>query len=100
MQSGGAVYILTNRNHTVLYAGATVDLVSRISEHLNNHYPKSFTSKYNCKKLVYFELTGSIEEAFAREKQIKKFSRAKKVALIRSMNPDWNDLYETEVKFW
>ncbi len=100
MQSGGAVYILTNKHHTVFYTGAAFDIQARVKEHINHFYPKSFTSKYNCNKLVYFELVGSMDEAFARERQIKKFSRSKKIELIQLTNPNWMDLYESEVKFW
>ncbi len=100
MQSGGAVYILTNKYHTVFYTGASIDLIARMAEHLLDVYPKSFTARYNCTKLVYYELLGSMDEAFYRERQIKKYSRAKKIKLIEGMNPDWKDLYEEEVKKW
>jgi putative endonuclease len=60
---------------------------------------KSFTAKYNCKKLVWYELLGSIEEAIIREKQIKKRNRAYKELLVTTMNPGWNDLWEI-VKEW
>ena len=99
MQKGGAVYILTNKHHTVLYTGVTSDLRARVQEHIQEVYPKSFTAKYNCKKLVWYELLGSIEEAIIREKQIKKRSRAYKELLITTINPDWTDLWEI-VKEW
>lgn len=99
MVKGGAVYIMTNRTHTTLYVGVTSDLYSRVYQHNTNHYPKSFTAKYNCHKLVYFESLHSIEEAIAREKQIKGGSRKKKLELINSTNPDWKDLFE-EIKEW
>ncbi len=87
------VYILTNFNNTVLYTGVTNDLVRRIYEH-RNHLVKGFTDKYNVTKLVYFEATEEIEGAILREKQIKAGSRKKKIDLINSLNPNWNDLYE------
>ena len=93
MKRGGAVYIMTNKNNTVLYTGVTSDLVSRIYEHKTKKYKKSFTSRYNIEKLVYFESFNSIEEAINREKQIKAGSRKKKIDLIQSANPDFKDLY-------
>jgi len=99
MVKGGAIYIMTNKTHSTLYVGVTSDLYARVYEHKTNHYPKSFTSKYNCHKLVYFETFHSIEEAIAREKQIKGGSRKKKLDLVADFNPDWKDLFE-EVKEW
>lgn len=94
MERGGATYILTNKNHTVLYTGVTSDLVKRIYEHKNKIYQTSFTKKYNVDKLVYYEVFHSIEEAIDREKQIKGGSRKKKIDLVNSLNPDWKDLSE------
>jgi len=74
----------------VLYTGVTNDLRRRMDEHLAGF--SSFTSRYNVHKLVYFEGFHEINDAIAREKQIKGGSRRKKVALIDSMNPDWRDL--------
>jgi len=99
MVKGGAVYIMTNKKRTTLYTGVTSDLYSRVVEHKKKVYPRSFTAKYNCEELVYFEAFNSIEEAIAREKQIKGGSRDKKIALIEAMNPAWKDLFE-EVKGW
>ena len=99
MQHGGVVYILTNKHHTVLYTGMTSDLRSRIIEHREKHYPSSFTARYNITKLVYFEVMASIEEAIGREKQVKKYSREKKIKLIEKINPDWKDLFD-EIKHW
>jgi putative endonuclease len=93
MVKGGSVYILTNQRHTVLYTGVTSDLVGRIYQHVNKIYANSFTKKYNVDKLVYFENHHSIEEAIAREKQIKAGSRKKKEELINKFNPQWKDLY-------
>lgn len=92
MERGGAVYILTNKNNTVLYIGVTSDLKKRMYEHQNKLYSSSFTAKYNIDKLVYFESFFSIEEAIAREKQLKNGSRKKKIDLIESINPTWTDL--------
>ncbi len=87
------IYILTNKNNTVLYTGVTSDLEKRIIEHINKTF-KGFTQKYNVDKLVYFEEYGDIRDAIAREKQIKAGSRKKKEDLINSINPEWNDLFE------
>lgn len=92
MKKTGYVYILTNKAKTVLYTGVTSDLVGRIWQHKNKVY-KGFTSKYNVDIIVYYEMIDLIIDAIAREKQIKGGSRAKKVALINSINPDWVDLY-------
>ncbi|MBV5312541.1 MAG: GIY-YIG nuclease family protein [Prolixibacteraceae bacterium] len=92
MERGGYIYILTNKNHTVLYTGVTSDLGKRLYEHRNGFYKDSFTSRYNVTKLVYFEEFLSIEDAIYREKQIKAGSRQKKLDLINKLNPDWNDL--------
>ena len=87
------VYILTKKRHTVLYTGVTNDLVRRVFEHREKVVP-GFTKKYNVYKLVYYEMTESIESAILREKQIKGGSRQKKLDLINEMNPLWRDLYE------
>jgi len=84
------VYIMTNRSGT-LYTGVTNDLVRRVYEHKNKLIP-GFTAKYNITKLVYFETTDDVRTAIAREKQIKGWLRVKKVALIESVNPSWDDL--------
>lgn len=89
---GGYVYILTNKNNGVLYTGVTNDLKRRLEEHAQNINSKSFTARYNINKLVYYESFFLIGDAIAREKQIKAGSRAKKEALIHSVNPQWNDL--------
>ncbi len=87
------VYILTNRNNTVLYTGVTRDLLRRVYEHKNNADPKSFTAKYKVHKLIYFEETCDIDTAIEREKQIKSWSRDKKIALVYESNPKFYDLY-------
>ena len=91
MQKNGYIYIMTNRQHRVLYTGVTSDLTKRISEH-KYHRVKGFTKKYNCDKLIYFEDCGGIEQAILREKQVKGGSRKSKVELITALNPEWRDL--------
>jgi len=91
LEYGGYTYILTNLHNTVLYIGVTSDLEKRLYEHQNNLIP-GFTSKYRCHKLVYFECHDRIEDAIFREKQLKGKTRAKKIALIESENPNWNEL--------
>ncbi len=86
------VYIMTNRSKT-LYTGVTNDLMRRVYEHKNKMID-GFTKKYNITKLVYYEETNDIQVAISREKQIKGWLRGKKIALIESVNPKWNDLSE------
>lgn len=88
----GYVYIMTNINHTTLYTGVTNDLIRRVSEHKTG-IGSSFCKKYKLTKLIYFEIFDSITNAIQREKQIKAGSRTKKITLIHSMNPQWQDLY-------
>lgn len=95
MERGGYVYIMTNKAHMVLYTGVTSDLRNRIYEHTNNQYHESFTSKYKCYKLVYYNFFWRIEEAIDEEKRIKGGNRIAKLKLINEFNPNWNDLYET-----
>ena len=90
----GFIYIITNKNHTVLYTGVTSNLPKRIKEHQDKRYQGSFSVRYNANKLVYYEAFQMIGDAINREKQIKAGSRAKKLALINSVNAEWNDLYE------
>jgi len=84
------VYIMTNNSKT-LYTGVTNNLNRRVYEH-KNKLIQGFTAKYNITKLVYFEICTDINQAIAREKQIKGWLRKKKVYLIESVNPEWNDL--------
>ena len=84
---------MTNKLNTVLYIGVTDNLIKRVYQHKNKMID-GFTSKYNINKLVYYEIFEDIEEAIKREKQIKGGSREKKIKLIESMNPNWNDLYQ------
>ena len=87
------VYIMTNRTNRVLYTGVTSDLQRRVTQHRDGA-PGSFTTRYKAYKLVYFEEFGDVWDAIVREKQIKAGSHAKKLALVESMNPGWQDLYE------
>lgn len=87
------VYILASHKNGTLYIGMTNILERRMYEH-KNKLVKSFTSKYNINKLVYFEEYNSYQEAFDREKQLKKWKRAWKINLIEKENPLWNDLSE------
>ncbi len=91
--------MMTNIGNTVLYTGVTSDLLSRVMEHKSGKYLSSFTARYNVKKLVYFEVFSSIQEAIDREKQIKGGSRKAKEKLINTMNPDWRDLFD-DIKNW
>jgi len=84
------IYIMTNHSGT-LYTGTTDNLEQRIYEHKHNLVP-GFASKYNTTKLVYYEEGNDFDAALAREKQIKGWLRAKKIALIESANPEWKDL--------
>jgi putative endonuclease len=86
------VYIMTNKNNAVLYTGVTSNLFKRVSEH-KSKLVAGFTGSYNVTKLVYYEEYETMPEAIAREKQIKGGSRQKKIDLITSKNPEWNDLY-------
>ncbi len=88
-----AVYIMANKRNGTLYTGVTSNLAQRVFRH-REEMVESFTSHYDCKRLVYFELFDEMVEAIAREKQIKGGSRKKKLALIEGLNPDWRDLYE------
>ena len=89
------VYILTNKHNTVLYTGVTNDLVRRVYEHKNHLDKKSFTSRYNVEKLVFYEQTNNVESAIQREKQIKSWNRNRKIKLLEEMNPQWEDLYKS-----
>ena len=91
----GFIYIVTNKNNTALYIGVTSNLPNRILEHKTKKYKKSFSAKYNLDKLVYWEFFQDIGEAIGREKQLKAGSRKKKEDLIKSINPNWEDLFES-----
>ena len=89
------IYIVTNKPNGVLYTGVTSELKHRIRSHKTKKYKNSFSARYNLDTLVYFEKFDSIITAKEREKQIKAGSRAKKILLIESINPEWKDLFET-----
>ena len=83
--------MMTNASNGVLYTGVTNDLARRIAEHIEGR-GSIFTQKYNCNKLVYFENFPDIQQAIAREKQLKNWKREWKNALVETINPDWHDL--------
>jgi predicted GIY-YIG superfamily endonuclease len=89
-----AVYIMANKPNGTLYTGVTSNLPRRVFEHRSGAVA-GFTSQYGCKMLVWFAQYDDMANAIAREKQIKAGSRKKKLALIESTNPTWQDLYET-----
>jgi putative endonuclease len=86
------VYLITNSNNTVIYCGVTNDIYQRQQEHEKMTNKFSFTAKYKCIKIVYFEVFDKSIKAIAREKQIKKRSRQYKINLIESINPEWKDI--------
>ena len=86
MHKGGCTYMVTNKINTVIYVGVTSVLRARIWEHKTKAYPKSFTARYNCNKIVWFECFPTIMEAIDREKQLKGGSRKQKENLINLMN--------------
>ncbi len=83
---------MANKPNGVIYIGVTDNLDERIKEHKLKIYPKSFTAKYNCGNLIYFEEFENGKEASIREKQFKKWKREWKIKLIEEMNPSWSDL--------
>jgi putative endonuclease len=85
--------MMTNKNKTVLYTGVTNSLERRVWQHKTKAIP-GFTKKYNCDRLIHFEVYGRIEQAIVREKEIKGWTRAKKNALVFPLNPRWEDLAE------
>src|SRR5262245_7958811 len=88
------VYILTNSDrHTVMYIGVTNSLERRASEH-SLGFGSAFARQYNAHKLIYFEAYSDPRTAIAREKQLKRWSRAKKEALVARRNPEWRHLFE------
>jgi putative endonuclease len=84
-------YILASKKNGTLYTGVTNDIERRVYEHKHKLTP-GFTSRYNVNRLVYYEEYNDIRDAIAREKQIKGWLRKKKIALIESTNPNWDDL--------
>ncbi|CAN5148256.1 GIY-YIG nuclease family protein [soil metagenome] len=100
IKKGGYIYIITNQHNTTLYIGVTSSLKKRIYEHREKLDYTSFSARYNLNKLVYYEFFQTIEEAIAREKQLKGGSRKKKEAHINADNPEWKDLWEDIQEFW
>jgi len=98
---GYYVYMLTNYNKTVLYCGVTNNLERRIVEHyVQRGNPRTFCGRYQTFYLVYYESSNYVNDAIAREKQIKKWSRRKKVELINSFNAQWKFLNHEVVGEW
>ncbi|MCH9756858.1 MAG: GIY-YIG nuclease family protein [Gammaproteobacteria bacterium] len=89
-----AIYIMANQPNGIIYTGVTSNLIKRVYQHKNADTP-GFTKQYNCKFLVYYEITENMLTAITREKQLKAGSRKKKLDLIETMNPQWIDLFET-----
>lgn len=87
------VYMITDKPGGRLYIGSTTDLVRRIWEH-NTGVATGYSRRHGLKRLVWYELHGTMEEAAVRERRMKKWNRAWKVKRINEMNPDWRDLYE------
>jgi putative endonuclease len=88
------VYILASKKNGVLYIGVTNELVRRVYEHKNNMI-KGFTKKYNVHRLIYYETFNDPYHAIQREKRLKKWNRDWKIRLIKIVNPEWKDLYDT-----
>ena len=86
-----AIYIMASQRNGTLYTGVTSDLVKRVWQHREG-LGDGFTKQYGCKRLVWFELADTMDAAIIREKQIKGGSRKKKLHLIETINPDWDDL--------
>ena len=91
------VYILSNRSH-VLYTGVTNNLRKRVEDH-RKQTPGTFTTRYKVTRLVYFERFQYIDKAIARETELKRCTRAQKIALIESMNPTWEELMPDPLTF-
>ncbi len=89
-----AVYIMASQRNGTVYIGVTSDLVKRVYEHKHSVI-KGFTSKYNCKILVYYEAAETMESAIIREKQLKAWKRCWKIELIEKVNKEWDDLWES-----
>jgi len=89
------VYILSDKLNRTIYTGVTSNLLQRIYQHKINMDPDSFTARYHVHKLVYYEETTDVYAAISREKQIKKWNRARKNRLIEVKNPHWEELYDS-----
>lgn len=88
----GYLYITVNHKSGTIYVGSTTDIQARIQEHKTKANPSSFTAKYDCDRLVYFEHYDDIAEARARERAVKRYKRAWKIALIETDNPAWEEI--------
>lgn len=89
------VYIISNSSHSTIYVGVTSNLSQRIMQH-KSHSFGGFSARYNLVQLLYFEEFGNMNDAIAREKQIKSWSRSRKDNLISEFNPLWHDLFSEE----
>lgn len=89
----GYIYIMASAKNGTLYVWVTSNLIGRVWQHKNHVNKKSFTDRYDCDLLVYYEIYETIDAAIEREKQIKWWSRQKKILLIEKDNPEWRDLY-------
>ena len=96
MEKHPAIYILASQRNGTLYVGVTSNLVKRVWEHKND-LADGFSRRYGVHMLVYYEIVDTMDAAITREKQLKAGSRAKKLQLIESLNPEWNDLYASIV---
>jgi len=95
------IYIVTNPERNVLYIGVTNNLESRLAEHYFNRGDlKTFAGKFYCYNLIYFEEFQYVNDAIAREKELKGWNRTKKEALIKTKNPDWTFLNNTVCRCW
>ena len=92
------VYFITNKYNNVIYTGVTNDLKRRIWEHREGK-TKGFASRYNCRKLVYFEVFGEINDALIREGKLKRYTRERKDELVNRENPAWEDRWE-QIAHW
>jgi putative endonuclease len=86
------VYAMSNKPDGVIYIGLTNNIEERVKEHKLKLYPKSFSAKYNCNRLIYFEEFKNDKEAIIRERQLKKWKRDWKIKLIQEINPSWIDM--------
>lgn len=93
MERDPAVYIMASGFHGTIYVGVTSSLLQRLAQHRAGTLG-GFTAEYGCKRLVWFEMHGSMESAIAREKQLKNWQREWKIALVEEANPTWRDLAE------
>ncbi len=97
MARAPCVYILASRRNGTLYIGATTDLARRVADH-KARVREGFTSRYDVDRLVHVEEFDRINDAFERERRLKRWRRAWKIALIEETNPDWRDLYDDILK--